>query len=149
MRRFLLALLLISGFALSLPVHAAPNAAPDEAKAMAVRAAEFLRTAGQEKAFAAFNANDSQFHDRDLYVFAWTTDGMCVAHGANPVLIGRNLLNLKDIEGKPIGNEFVAVSDASWISYKWQNPQTKGIEHKTSYVVRVDNFIVGVGAYKQ
>ena len=42
--------------------------ASDDAKVMAVKAAEYLKANGPEKAFPEFSAKDGPWHDRDLYV---------------------------------------------------------------------------------
>jgi cytochrome c len=120
---------------------------PDEAKVMAVRAADLLRTKGPEAAFAEFNSG-AVFHDRDLYVMVYDNAGNCVAHGANAKLIGKSLINLQDTDGTYVIKDFVAVKDADWVNYRWPNPVTKSIQAKTTYVVRVGNYLVGVGAYK-
>ena len=120
---------------------------PDEAKAMAVRAADLLRAKGPEAAFPEFNKG-AAFHDRDLYVMVYDSTGKCVSHGANPALIGKSLIDLKDIDGTPLIRNLVAVQDAGWVDYKWPQPVTKKIEPKTTYVVRVGDYRVGVGAYK-
>lgn len=44
--------------------------------------------------------------------------------------------------------EMIAVKDVGWVDYKWQNPVTKAIEAKATYMVRVGQLSVGVGAYK-
>jgi len=74
--------------------------------------------------------------------------GKCVSHGANAALIGKSLIDLKDIDGTPIIRNLVAVQDTGWVDYKWPHPVTKKIEPKTTYVVRVGDYRVGVGAYK-
>ena len=43
--------------------NAADQATPDEAKAMAIKAVEYLKSAGPEKAFAEFDAKDGRWHD--------------------------------------------------------------------------------------
>ena len=126
---------------------AAGQATPDEAKAMALKAAEYLKSNGAEKSFAAFDAKDGPWHDRDLYVIVQDSKGFMVAHGTNAGLIGRNVLELKDVQGKPFNRDAQAIKDAGWISYKWQNPTTKAIDPKTMYIVRVGEYLVGVGAY--
>ena len=78
----------------------------------------------------------------------YDNNGKCVSHGANPALIGRDLIDLKDTEGKPLIREFVAIKNSGWVDYKWPNPVTKKIEPKTTYLVRVGTYLVGVGAYK-
>jgi hypothetical protein len=129
---------------------ASDRANVDEAKAMAVKAATFLKDGGPEKAFPAFQAKDNaDWHDRDLYVFVQDSKGYMVSHGTNPALIGKPMLALKDVDGKAFNVEMQAVKDTGWIEYKWQNPQSKAVEPKKAYIVRVGDYIVGVGAYVQ
>lgn len=147
MRRMILALTI--GALLLFPpvVLAAGQATPDEAKVMAIKAAEFLKSVGPEKAFAEFNVKDGPWHDRDLYVFVENDKGVMMMHGNNPSLAGRDVSNLKNPDGKVISNEVLAVKDAGWVNFKWQNPANKQIEMKTEYVIRVGEYLVGVGAY--
>jgi cytochrome c len=56
-------------------VVAAGQATPAEAKAMAIKAAEYLKAVGPEKAFPEFNAKDGPWRDRDLYVFVDDSKG--------------------------------------------------------------------------
>ena len=125
---------------------AAERGSPDDAKAMAVKAAAYLKQAGAEKAFDAFN-KDPAWHDRDLYVFVQDDTFTVRAHGAQAALIGRNFANLKDVDGKPFTQEMQAIKSEGWIDYKWQDPVTKKVEPKKSYGVRVGEYIVAVGAY--
>jgi cytochrome c len=132
----------------SFHAYAGDAGTPDEAKAMSLHAADFLRQEGPDKAFPVFNAKGGPFHDRDLYVMVYDTTGKNVSHGANPALIGRQLIDLKDTDGKLLIQEFVSITDQRFVDYKWSNPITKKIEPKTTYVVRVGDYLVGVGAYK-
>ena len=146
----LLSSLLFAATLLSAPAaHAAGQATPDEAKAMAIKAADYLKSAGPDKAFATFDAKEGPWHDRDLYVYVLDNAGIMVAHGANPGLIGKSLMEFKDLDGKPITQDALAVKDAGWINFKWQNPLTKAVEPKTAYVVRTGDYAVVVGAYRQ
>lgn len=115
---------------------------------MAIKAADYLKQNGPEKAFAAFDAPGGAFHDRDLYVFVQNNSGVVQAHGTNAALIGKNLISMKDVDGKPFVKDIVDVKDTGWVDYKWLDPQTKLVEPKTSYIVRVGDYLVGVGAYK-
>jgi cytochrome c len=143
--------LLILGAALLFApmVLAAGQATPDEAKAMALKAADYLKSVGSVKAFAEFSAKDGPWHDRDLYVSVQDSKGVMLAHGTNPGLIGKSLIDLKDVDGKAFTREMVAITDTGWVTFKWQNPLTKAVEMKTAYEVRVGDYIVGVGAYVQ
>jgi hypothetical protein len=126
---------------------AAGQATPDEAKAMAIKAAGYLKSVGPDKAFAEFNAKDGPWRDRDLYVIVATADHVVVADGGNANLIGHSTANLKDVDGKPISQMVEQIKDAGWVNYKWQNPSTKVVEPKAVYWVRVNAYTVGVGAY--
>ena len=76
--------------------------------------------------------------------------GVNLAHGANPALVGKDLIDLQDVSGKYHVKEFLAVKTEGWVEYLWENPKSKEIESKSTYIVRVnDGGLVGVGAYKQ
>ncbi len=140
-------LVLALSVALAQDAAAAGQATPEEARAMALRAADFLRANGPAKAWTAFSTGP-EFHDRDLYVWVLDIDCTVMAHGASPVLIGKRLCGLQDVDGKPFNWEMSNVTDRAWIDYKWQNPITKEVRPKTAYAVRVGEYIIGVGAYK-
>jgi signal transduction histidine kinase len=92
------------------------------------------------------------YHDRDLYPFVFDLQGKCVAHGARPALIGKDLIGLKDQDGKYLIKEMVALAKGpgrGWVDYKWPNPITNKIEDKSSYIERMGDYFVGVGIYKQ
>jgi signal transduction histidine kinase len=133
----------------SVSVHAGEEASPDEAKAMAIRAADYLKASGPEAAFPAFDARDGSWHDRDLFVAVLGADGTMRAHGANPGLIGHNMLNLKDVDGKAFNQDILAVADTGWVTFKWRNLTTHKIEPKTLYVVHVNDNFVMVGAFQR
>ena len=57
------------------------------------------------------------------------------------------MIDLKDVDGKAFNRDILAIEDAGWINYKWQNPLTKAVEAKTAYKVRVGDYIIGIGAY--
>jgi cytochrome c len=137
---------------LALPVLAADKASPNEAVAMVKKAVALVKSDGKEKAFAAISdPANKDFHDRDLYVYAYDLNGVSLAHGTNPKMVGKDLLNMKDNEGKPMIQEMVKVAKekgSGWVDYKWPNPVTKAIESKSGYVERVDDILVGSGIYK-
>jgi hypothetical protein len=131
-------------------VYAADGRATmDEAKAMALKAAQYLKDNGLEKSVTEFMNQTGNFKDRDLYVALYDRSGNCLAHGATPGLVGKNLIDLKDVEGKPFARIAFGSSEPVWVDYKWPNPVTKQVEQKSTYVVPIDNMVVTVGAYKQ
>jgi cytochrome c len=148
MSKLIFRLFFVTCLMLSFHAYAGDAGTPDEAKAMALRAADLLREEGPEKAFPVFNEKGGPFHDRDLYVMVYDNTGKNVSHGANAALIGKDLINLKDTDGKLLIQELVSTKDTAFVDYKWPHPITKKIEMKTTYVVRVGEYLVGVGAYK-
>jgi cytochrome c len=149
MNRLCLLVLLIVTVPLMPTAHATGQATPDEAKAMAIKAAGFLKSAGPDKAFPEFTAREGAWHDRDLYVTVTDTKGTVLAHGNNPGLVGHSVIDLKDVDGKPFIRDSVGIPDQGWVDYKWQNPVSKAVEPKTGYYIRVGDYVVGVGAYSK
>ena len=125
----------------------------DEAKAMVDAAVEHVRKVGPDAAFKDFtDKSNKAWQKKDLYVFAYTMEGVNVAHGANDKLIGKNLIELKDPEGKFLIKELrdAAAKGGGWVDYEWPHPQTKKVESKVSYSKKMANFegFIGVGVYR-
>ena len=129
----------------------------EEAVAMVKRVQEQFKKDGPEVTFKAVSDKSvKEYHDRDLYPFIYFRDGdkkgLCVAHGARPALIGKNLLGLKDQDGKYLVRALADMANgpgSGWVEYKWPNPITNKIEDKTSYVEKMGDYFVGVGIYRQ
>lgn len=134
------------------PTIASEHGTRDEAVAMVQRVQDMFKKDGADATFKAVTEKDKAFNDRDLYPFIYTLDGTkCVAHGANPAMVGKNLIDLKDQDGKFLIRELAATAQNpghGWVDYKWPNPVTKLIEPKSSYVERMGDYFVGVGVYQ-
>ncbi len=133
--------------------YAAEKGSKDEAVAMVKQAAALVKSAGKEKAFAAISdPANKDFHDRDLYIYVYDLNGVALAHGNNPRMVGKNLIDLKDGDGKPMIKNMVDIAKSpagkGWVEFKWPNPVTKVVEQKAGYVERVDDMMVGSGIYK-
>ena len=124
----------------------------EEAKAMVDAAVEHVKAVGPEQAFKDFTEDKAKWTNKDLYVMAYDNNGKCVGHGANPKLIGKDLLELKDPNGKPLIRELIdtAKNGGGWVDYDWPQPQTKKLEGKSTYARKLANFDgwVGVGVYR-
>jgi cytochrome c len=135
------------------PVTAAQFGTKDEAVAMVKRVQAEFKKDGPAATFKAVSDKAvAEYHDRDLYPFIYDMTGKCVAHGARPALIGKNLIDLKDQDGKFLIREMVTLAKgpgSGWVDYKWPNPLNNKIEDKSSYVEKMDDYFVGVGVYKQ
>ena len=136
----------------SFGVHAAgekANAA--EATAMVKKGVAFIKANGKEKSYAEISNKSGQFVDRDLYLVVYGLDGIAMAHGANVRMVGKNFLDVKDIDGKPYVQERVELAKSKgtfWQDYKFTNPVTKKIEPKAMYCEKLDDTIVCGGIYK-
>jgi len=131
---------------------AGEHATRDEAVAMVKKAVAFWKANGDEKTFAAITEKKGQFSDRDLYLVVYGLDGVVHAHGANEKMVGRNLMELTDVDGKAFVKERVEMAQKQasfWQDYKFTDPVTKKIEPKQSYCERVDKYALCGGVYKQ
>lgn len=154
MKKFLFCVVVACSSAF-VPMGVASAAAPgtaEEASALIKKGIAYLKANGAEKSYAAFNDPAGQFVDRDLYLFVLDMNGKMLAHGANKKLLDKNLIDLKDADGRAFVKEFIDVANKKgqgWIDYKWPHPQTKALESKASYIEKLgDGTLIGVGIYK-
>ena len=124
-----------------------------EAQAMVKKGVAHIKAHGRDKAYAdIINRDNKDFHDRDLYLAVHKLDGTCVAHGVNEKMVGKNFIEMKDIDGKEYIKErveFGKTQASFWTDYKFPNPVTKKIEAKTAYCERLDDTVVCGGIYKK
>lgn len=127
------------------------SATAPEATAMVKKGVAFLKANGKDKGYAEFSNKTGAFVDRDLYLTVYGLDGVVRAHGANEKMIGKNLIDLKDVDGKAFVKERVDLAQSKgsfWQDYKFTNPVSKKIEPKSMYCERVDDAVVCGGIYK-
>jgi cytochrome c len=130
---------------------AAERGTIDEAIALVQKAKAYIKTNGNEKAYAAFSNPKGEFIDRDLYIFVFDKKGNTLAHGGNQRLIGKNLYELKDVTGLYSTQVLLetAQKGGGKSNFKFLNPKTKAIESKTGYSEMVGDIMVGSGAYEK
>ncbi|CAH0354526.1 cache domain-containing protein [Aquabacterium sp. CECT 9606] len=134
-------------------VHAAEGGATkDEAVAMVKKGVAHVKSAGKDKAYADISDKaNAEFHHQDLYLTVYSLDGTVKAHGSNAKMIGKNLIELKDIDGKAFVKERVDMAKTNatfWQDYKFTNPETKKIEPKSMYCEKLEDTVVCGGIYK-
>ncbi len=139
------------GLLLASGVQAADQGTAAEAEAMVKKAVAYIKAHGPEKAYEEFT-NGKSFKDRDLYIIVYDLNGKNLAQGANPKLVGKDLIGLKDPDGKPLIQMFVDLAKnkgKGWVEgYKFLNPVSQKIEGKAMYLERVGETLVGCGIYK-
>ncbi|MFN7086570.1 MAG: cache domain-containing protein [Burkholderiales bacterium] len=145
-------ILMAATLAASGGVWAAEAATAKEAEAMVKKGVAFVKANGKDKAYAEVSNKQGQFVDRDLYLTIYRLDGTVMAHGANEKMIGRNLIDLKDIDGKEFVKERMDLAknkSSFWQDYKFTNPVSKKVEPKSMYCERLDDTVVCGGVYKK
>jgi len=132
-------------------VCASDHATAKQAEAMVKKGVAYIKANGKEKGYAEITSKQSQFRDRDLYIVVYGLDGMVWAHGANEKMVGKVLIDLRDIDGKEFVKERVELAkakDSFWQNYKFTNPVDKKVEAKTMYCERLEDTVVCGGIYK-
>ena len=114
----------------------------------------YYRKCGRKNSFAEFDKLDGRFSKGDLYLFAFDMNGKCLSHGADHSLIGRELIGLKDIDGKQFVKEFITVAadpGQGWVGYKWKYKTSNEIGPKISYIERIKgtDILIGCGFYTE
>lgn len=131
---------------------AAEKVTSKEAEAMVKKGVAYIKANGKEKGYVEITSKQSQFTDRDLYLVVYRLDGTPLAHGANEKMVGKNLIDLKDVDGKEFVRERVEMAKTKssfWQDYKFTNPVSRKVEAKTMYCERLDDTAVCGGIYKQ
>lgn len=144
-------------FALALPSHAADAPpAPVIKTELETRAERLLDVATrhvEQKGEAGTRdfGRQSEFVDRDLYAYALRVDGLFLASGgSSAVLVGENVLDQTDSDGKPFFREMIetALRDGHGrVEYRWYNPADSRGEPKLTLFRKVGDIIVAVGFY--
>ena len=142
-------LVLILGSSLS---YAADAGTKEEAVALVKKAIDYIKANGKDKAFEEFSNPKGQFVDRDLYIVVYDMDMKCLAHGQKKSMVGKDMLDFKDTDGKEFFKERQALMKANntaWQEYKFMNPVSKKIEPKEAYLEKFGDIVVGCGVYKK
>lgn len=122
-----------------------------DAEAMVKKGVAAIKSEGKDKVYAEISTKKSTYVLRDLYLVVYGLDGLVLAHGANPKMVGKNLIELKDIDGKAFVKERIELAKSQnsfWQRYKFPNPETKNIEPKLMYCEKLQETVVCGGIYE-
>ena len=131
----------------------ASAASKDDAIAMVKKAVAAIKVDGTEKTYAVINTPGSQYQDGEIYIVVSDFNSVTVANASNPKLIGKNMMDVEDVDGKYFSKEMTALAQkqaAFWYDYKFVNPATKKIQVKDNYceVLASDAIRVCAGVYR-
>lgn len=126
----------------------------DEAKSLVEKGLAHVKAVGPEKAFADFSDKETgKWVNKDLYIVVLKFDGTILAHGVNKGLLGKNLIDVKDPDGKFFSKEIIETGKkgSGWVDYGFTDPVTKKIAPKSSYAMRIPGYegVLAVGIYKK
>ena len=130
-------------------------AAPTEADAIALveKGAAFMKAKGKDEMIKRINAKDPEFVQDSLYLFMCDLKtGFLVSHPMNPALVGKDLTDVPDVNGKTFRREIITLAakqGKGWVDYSYKNPASGKIEPKTTYIMRVDDVVLEAGIYKK
>lgn len=123
---------------------------PSQAKEMVEQAVAYAKANGEEQAIKEFNNPRGKFVKDDLYVFAYSPKGVCLANPMFPNIVGRDLYRSADSKGKLFRKEIVDLGNekgSGWVDYIYWNPTSLREEIKVVYLQKMGNLIVCCGAY--
>lgn len=141
--------LLAFGLLLMPIVHAADN--PADAITIVQKGASYLAKNGKDALLTAVNSKNPDFIKGDIYLFVMGVDGTILAHPVNPKLVGKNLVGLPDGNGKLFRQEMIDIGKSKgkgWVDYSYNNPETKQVEQKATYLERHGDLLLEAGIYK-
>jgi signal transduction histidine kinase len=124
-----------------------------DAIAMAERGAALIKAKGKEEMMKRITAKDPDFVQGSLYVdLRDVKTGIVLAHPYNPSIVGKDLTDVPDANGKKYRREIIELAAAKgkgWVDYQYKNPTSGKIEPKTTYILLVDGVILEAGLYKK
>jgi len=92
-----------------------------------------------------------RFNDGQDYFWVQDKNNVMLMHPIKPELEGKDMSESTDASGEKIFQKFnsAASSEGGFVKYLWDNPNTKKVQPKISYVKGFDdwNWIVGTGVY--
>jgi cytochrome c len=142
---------LVTALCLATPLSHAAGPTKDDAIAMVKKGVAFIKAHGVDKGYAEITNKKSQFTQGELYLVVYGLDGKCLAHGGNEKQVGKDLIEMTDIDGKYFVKERVSLVKGKpagvWQEYKFTNPVNKKIEPKVMYCERLGDTAVCGGVY--
>lgn len=127
-------------------------ATKSDAETIVKRAVAHVKNAGMDKAAEDFTNRKGDYVDNDLYVTVYNREGVVLAHGQNRKSVGKDLIEMKDPDGKEFVKERMELARKNtpfWQEYKFTDPVTKKILPKEMYCEPITGAVVCAGVYKR
>ena len=111
-------------------------------KRSSTKAVAYAKANGKAAALKAFTQSGGDFHQGQLYIYAYDFSGTVIAHGGDSSLVGKDLSAMTDPNGVRVVAELsrLATQGGGWLYFTWPNPaHNNQQEPKLGYVVKVDD----------
>lgn len=87
----------------------------------------------------------------DGYFFVYDPNGVNLVHPIQPELVGQDLIDLQDANGKYVIKDLITIAEkgGGFYRYLWRKPSKGDLEDKLSFVVQIPkyNWMMGTGLY--
>jgi len=140
------------GLAIAAGASPAAEPAAKEAEALVEQGAAFLRARGRAELIRRINGRDPMFYRGGLYLHLRDArTGITLAHPVHPWMIGQDLADLPDANGKKYRRDIVelaATRGKGWVHYTYKNPADGRAEPRSDYITRVGDLVLESGLEK-
>jgi cytochrome c len=140
-------------FAITAGNACAADATEKDAIALVEKGVAFMKVEGKDEMMKRINNKDPAFFHGALYLHMRDAkNAVMLAHPVNPTLIGKDLIDVPDTNGKVYRRDIVnlaASQGKGWVDYTYKNPVNGKIEPKNTYMVKVGDVLLEAGIYKK
>lgn len=149
MRKVAVIVLVIMASVVLVASTLAESATKEECIAKCKEAAQLIAEKGMDAAFQDLQNKDGKFVWKDSYVAVFDFTGTHLTHPLRPAAVGKNVIGLKDSNGKLFVKELIEVAKTNgegWTEYMYPKPEElakptpfneKISSKKLTYVYRV------------
>jgi cytochrome c len=134
------------------PFAMAAEPTEKDAISMVEKGAAFMKANSQAEMIKRINAKDADYVQGPLYLTMRDSKGVILANPVNAAMIGKDLVDVPDADGKLFRREILELAKAKgkgWVDYKFKNPTSGKVEDKTTYIYKVGEVTLEAGIYKK
>lgn len=154
MKKCIMAIFLLTIASLvSSQVVAGETATKEECVTMCQKALAVAKEKGVDEMLKQINDPHGSFVWKDSYIYAINLNNNKVAaHPIKPVLVGKDMSGIKDVNGKMFFVEKINLArdkGEGWVDYMWPKPGEKKPSSKTAFVIKVpgEPYAISAGVY--
>lgn len=128
-----------------------PESPEFKTKQLVKSAITFLKESGVQDLADRINNPVGQFVRGDIYLWVYDLEGNVVAHGENLAMVGQNLIDWQDVDGKFRNREMIKLvskgEGSGWIEYNDRGTTKRAYVEKVVDPATKKAYIVGGGYY--